>query len=299
MKKDAIKINTIENANAVDRGKEIPNSDLDIVICDPPQYINMTDRILNNWRTQEEYYDWFNLYVNIVALKLKRTGIFYLIGAFEENYKLIEILKRHKFELEDTYYFLKNRKHNTYKKNREIIKMTPVVDCVMIFTRSHVREVKTLLSSKQIEHKLTSKDMNIYLSGTGEGGGYWSLYCGENRKNMIPSYEHWEKLKKLFDIDIEYSVIQSQYKPHDGINFWDDEIYFEEKNDVIKYIDRPLEFYEKLISMNRNDYLKLVIWDSFCGYGNCIKACKKHLIRYYGHELNCEVFMKAKINIVV
>jgi len=299
MRKDIIKINTIENANAIDRGKEIPNSQLDMVICDPPQYTNMTDRILNNWRTQEEYYDWFNLYVNIVALKLKRTGIFYLIGAFEENYKLIEILKRHKFELEDTYYFLKNRKHNTYKKNREIIKMTPVVDCVMIFTRSHVREVKTLLSSKQIEHKLTSKDMNIYLSGTGEGGGYWSLYCGDNRKNIIPSYEHWEKLKKLFNIDIEYSIIQSQYLPHDGINIWDDEIYFEEKNDIIKYIDRPQEFYEKLISMNRNDYSNLVIWDSFCGYGNCIKVCKKHLIQYYGHELNCEVFTKAKLNIGV
>ena len=107
-----------------------------------------------------------------------------------------EILKRYKFELEDTYYFLKNRKHNTYKKNREVIKTTSVVDCVMIFTRSHVREVKTLLLSKQLEHKLTPKDMNIYLSGTGEGGGYWSLYCGDNRKNMIPSYEHWEKLKK-------------------------------------------------------------------------------------------------------
>ena len=299
MRKDTIKINTIENANAIDRGKEIPNSQLDMVICDPPQYTNMTDRIINNWRTQEEYYDWFNLYVNIVALKLKRTGIFYLIGAFEENYKLIEILKRHKFELEDTYYFLKNRKHNTYKKNREIIKMTPVVDCVMIFTRSHVREVKTLLSSKQHDHKLTPKDMNIYLSGTGEGGGYWSLYCGDNRKNIIPSYEHWEKLKKLFNIDIEYSIIQSQYLPHDGINIWDDEIYFEEKNDIIKYIDRPQEFYEKLISMNRNDYSNLVIWDSFCGYGNCIKVCKKHLIQYYGHELNCEVFTKAKLNIGV
>ena len=208
-----------------------------------------------------------------------------------------EILKRYKFELEDTYYFLKNRKHNTYKKNREVIKTTSVVDCVMIFTRSHVREVKTLLLSKQLEHKLTPKDMNIYLSGTGEGGGYWSLYCGDNRKNMIPSYEHWEKLKKLFDIDIEYSIIQSQYRPHDGINILDDEIYFEEKNDVIKYIDRPQEFYEKLISMNRNDYSNLVIWDSFCGYGNCIKVCKKHSIQYYGHELNCEVFIKAKINI--
>ena len=298
MKKGEIKMNTIENANAIVRGKEIANNQLDIVICDPPQYTNVNDKLLNNWRTLEEYYDWFNLYVNIVALKLKRTGIFYLIGAFEENYKLIEILKRYKFELEDTYYFLKNRKHNTYKKNREVIKTTSVVDCVMVFTRSHVREVKTLLLSKQQEHLLSPRDINIYLSGTGEGGGYWSLYCGENRRNVIPSIEHWEKLKKLFDIDIEYSVIQSQYRSHNGINILDDEIYFEEKNDVIKYIDRPQEFYEKLISMNRNDYSNLVIWDSFCGYGNCIKVCKKYSISYYGHEMNCDVFIKAKINII-
>ena len=37
MKKDPIKLNTIENANAIVRGKEIPNGQLDMVICDPPQ----------------------------------------------------------------------------------------------------------------------------------------------------------------------------------------------------------------------------------------------------------------------
>ena len=297
MKKDPIKLNTIENANAIVRGKEIPNGQLDMVICDPPQYSNINDRLLNNWKTHKEYYDWFNLYMNIVAIKLKRTGIFFLIGAFEENYKLIEIIKQYKFELEDTYYFLKNKKHNTYKKNREIIKTTPVVDCIMVFTRSHVREVKTLLLSKQQENKLTPKDMNIYLSGNGEGGGYWSLYCGENRKNIIPSQEHWDKLNKLFDIDIEYSIIQSQYRPYDGINIWDEEIYFEERNDLVKYIDRPKELYERIFSMNRNELSKLVIWDSFIGYGNCIKVCKKYSISYYGHEMNCDVFIKAKLNI--
>jgi hypothetical protein len=32
-------------------------------------------------------------------------------------------------------------------------------------------------------------------------------------------------------------------------------------------------------------------------YGNCIKICKKYSISYYGHEMNCDVFIKAKINI--
>ena len=78
---------------------------------------------LNNWKNKEEYYQWFDLYMNIVAMKLKRTGIFFLIGAFEENYRLIEIIRRYKFELEDTYYFLKNRKknRNTFQYNNECI----------------------------------------------------------------------------------------------------------------------------------------------------------------------------------
>ena len=78
MKKDPIKINTIENANAIVRGKEIPNGQLDMVICDPPQYSNINDKLLNNWKNKEEYYQWFDLYMNIVAMKLKRTGIFFL-----------------------------------------------------------------------------------------------------------------------------------------------------------------------------------------------------------------------------
>ena len=79
MKKDPIKLNTIENANAIVRGKEIPNGQLDMVICDPPQYSNINDKLLNNWKNKEEYYQWFDLYMNIVAMKLKRTGIFFLI----------------------------------------------------------------------------------------------------------------------------------------------------------------------------------------------------------------------------
>ena len=70
MKKDPIKLNTIENANAVVRGKELPNSYLDMVICDPPQYLNINDKLLNNWKNKEEYHQWFNLYMNYVLMYL-------------------------------------------------------------------------------------------------------------------------------------------------------------------------------------------------------------------------------------
>ena len=121
--------------------------------------------------------------------------------------------------------------------------------------------------------------------------------------------------QKIFDIDVEYNIIQCQYRPYDGINIWDEEIYFEERNDTVKYIDRPQEIYfeerndtvkyidrpqelyERIFSMNRNEHSKMVVWDSFCGYGNCIKVCKKYSISYYGHEMNCDVFIKAKMNI--
>jgi 23S rRNA A1618 N6-methylase RlmF len=53
MKKDPIKLKTIENANAIVRGKEIPNGQLDMVICDPPQYSNINDKLLNNWKNKE------------------------------------------------------------------------------------------------------------------------------------------------------------------------------------------------------------------------------------------------------
>ena len=38
-------------------------------------------------------------------------------------------------------------------------------------------------------------------------------------------------------------------------------------------------------------------FNKLIGYGNCIKVCKKYSISYYGHEMNCDVFIKAKINI--
>jgi DNA modification methylase len=143
--------------------------------------------------------------------------------------------------------------------------------------------------------KLTSREINIELSNNGNGGGYWSLYCGDNSKNILPTEEHWNKLCEILNIDINYSDINTQFRPYNGQNLWDDVYYEDDK--MLSGVNRPVLFYERLIEMNRKDPNELLIWDPFCGYGNSTKACKKLGASFYASEFDPKIYYKALINI--
>lgn len=287
-------MNTIENVNATDKGRFFRDSSLDIVICDTPTFKNNNDRLLNNWSNETEYYQWFKIFVNIVSIKLKKTGIFYLIGDLEDIHPLISIIQDADFQLTMTYYFTKSKKINVTKKSKDNLKNHKIIECVLVFTRNFIKKVKKILKLKQTEQKLSAKEINIELSGNGNGGGYWSLYCGDNSKNILPSEEHWNKLCDILKIDIDYSDINTQFRPYEGINLWEDVYYEDDK--LLSGINRPILFYERLIEMNRRNPSELIIWDPFCGYGNSTKAFKKLECSYYACEFDPKIYYKALIN---
>jgi len=288
-------MNVIENANATDKGRFISDCSLDVVICDPPLFTNTNDKTINNWLNEQDYLQWFKIFMNIVSSKLKKTGIFYLIGEIDDLHKLIAIIEEFDFELTMTYYFTKDKRAHSGKKSKDQPRTTKIIESVFIFTRNFQNKVKKILKLKQAEYKMTSKDINIRLSGNGNGGGYWSLYCGENSKNAIPSHEHWVILKEMFNLEIDYDDIVTQFKQYEGTNLWDDFDYEDDK--LLSGINRPVAFFERLLQMNRRELAELVVWDPFCGYGNSTKAFKKLNINFYANEFDLKIYYKAMINI--
>jgi len=285
-------INMIEQGNGIDKGRYLPGHSIDMIFCHPPNYNNSNDKLLNNWGCDNDYYQWFRTFANIAANKLKKTGVFYLIGDIDNVNKLISIIEEFGFIHIDTYYFTKNRKNNGVRKITG--KNVKVIESIFVFIKDFQKDIKKLLKLKQQEAKKSAREINMELTGNPNGGGYWSLYCGENSRNMIPTEEHWEKLKILLDIDIEYENINTQYRMFEGENLWEDINYEDDK--FLSGVNIPVILFERLIKMNRKNPEELIIWDPFCGYGNSTLACRKLKCKYYAQELDMKVYFKAMIN---
>ena len=286
--------NTIENANALEKGRFLTDNTIDIIFCDPPSFKNPIDRQLNNWTTNKDFEQWIRIFINVASIKLKKTGIFYLIGDVEELTPFIDILKEFGFILQTSYFFTKNKKLNAGRRVKETSKTIKVVDTILVFSRDIQKKVKKLLKLKQQEHSKSAREINYALSGNANGGGYWSLYCGENSRNILPNEQHWDILKELFKIDIQYTEIKPQFIEWNGYNFWDDIKYSDDK--FLCGTNRPTQLYERLISMNINKPKDLTCWDPFTGYGNCVNAMQHLGCKYYASEFEMKIYYKAMIN---
>ena len=286
--------NILENGNAIDKGKNIPDNSLDIIFCDPPSFYNANDRQLNNWTSYNDYEKWFRLFVNICSLKLRKTGIFYLIGNAEEIAKLFSIIEEFGFSNCASYYFIKNKKLHAGRRSRDNNRTAKIVDSIFVFNRDIQKKVKKLLKLKQQEFQKSAREINYLLSGNSNGGGYWSIYCGENSRNILPTETHWSILCEMFEIDIPYSEIQPQFIEWDGFNFWDDITYQEDK--FLCGTNRPNQLYERLLELNRKPKSDITCWDPFTGYGNCINVMEKLGCKYYATEFDMKIFYKALLN---
>lgn len=293
-------LNTVEHANAIDKGRFIPENSLDVIICDPPYFKNKKDKELNGWETESDYQKWFRIFMTIVSTKLKRTGVFYLIGEIEDLYGLFPIIREFEFQVSMTYYFSKNKKNYLNKKPKENGKTYKVIESVVVFTRNFHKEIRKLLKLKQEQTKIPSRDINTALTGNGNGGGYWSIYTGDNQRSELPTEDHWNKLKALFELEIDYNDINTLFKQYDGTNLWEDIVYEEDKSvptdKVVVNVNRPVLLFERLILMNRKRPEDIMLWDPFCGYGNSTLACKKFGTKFYACDFDMKTYFKSTIN---
>ena len=216
--------NTIENANAIDKGRFINDNSLDIIFCDPPSFRNSNDKNLNNWTSENDYFKWMRIFFNICSMKLKKTGIFYLIGDTEVISPLIQIIEEFGFSLQTSYYFIKDRKFKSGKKLKEMTKTVKVVDTIFVFTRDIQKKVKKLLKLKQQEYQKSAREINFSISGNSNGGGY--LWAGETINVTVTLKNTGQSIADDYQLycPIPYQATYvSQSGTAEGIR-WDDDL---------------------------------------------------------------------------
>ena len=166
------------------------------------------------------------------------------------------------------------------------LKMFPTAtEYVVYFHKESRGLIREYLQRKQVECKLSSKDINLHLGKAINGGGTWSTIAGVKQKNIqYPTREDWDKLGELFDgMSMNYNDIVFKFNPIQGLtDVWTDINFYDTKYPKKHPTQKPFKLIERLLlcSTDEGD----VVLDPFMGSCMTGLVCKKHERHFIGCE---------------
>ena len=273
----------IEDCN--DFMKKLEPRSIDTVILDPPYFNVVNEKWDTQWKDLEEYLAWFKPIIQEVARISKHSCSLWLFGyAYQLSY-LIPIV-----EAQGVTY----RQHITIDKGLRSVagrtsnklKMFPTAtEYVVYFHKESRGLIREYLQRKQVECKLSSKDINLHLGKAINGGGTWSTIAGVKQKNIqYPTREDWDKLGELFGgMSMNYNDIVFKFNPIQGLtDVWTDINFYDTKYPKKHPTQKPFKLIERLLlcSTDEGD----VVLDPFMGSCMTGLVCKKHGRHFIGCE---------------
>ena len=259
--------------DTLDKLQAIKDETVDLVIADPPYFKVINQKWDYVWKTDEQYLEWSQKWINQIIRVLRKGGSFYLFGYFRvlpylmSNLKNTELEFRQQIIIDKGLRSISGRKTSTYR-------MFPnVTESILFFVKDNKKFIKPLLKKRQEELKLTSKEINELLGVKSNGGGMWSIYTGKNICEQLPTEEFWNKLQKILKFKYDYKKLSQTFNIIPGFtDVWRDIDFYKEKK--FHPTQKPAELIERLLlsSSNAND----LVLDPFAGSGSTIINCLKN-----------------------
>lgn len=220
-----IGINNIYNEDCIKFLSKIPDRSLDLVIADPP-YFRILKEDWDRFKSIEEYMEWSNEYLKKCIYKLRYSGTLVLYGCtrnFDILCRLNEILLSNGMYFVQEIIIDKGIKSVAGRTSPKIKMLPPVTENILIYRKDAKPFVKDLLLNKQKEVGLSTNEIKNLMGFPLNGGGNWTKYCGNTEFPLLPTEEHWDRLRSILGIRIEYKEIRETYNPILGItNVWSD-----------------------------------------------------------------------------
>lgn len=282
-----IEVNKLNKQKCEEYLETLPNDIIDLEILDPP-YFRILKEDWDRFKNIEEYLTWSKEYLKLCVDKLRLSGTLILFGCTRNFSILCEL---NKILIDNGMYFVqeiiidKGIKSVAGRTSPKIKMFPPVTENILVYRKDAKPFVKELLKTKQIELKLSTKDIKIAMGFPLNGGANWTKYCGNTEFPLLPTEEHWNKLKDILHIDVDYSTIEEVYNPKMGLtNVWSD-INFYIKNRTHPS-EKPLELANRYITtFSREDDL---VYIPFTGSGVDIESCIRNNRRWVATEINQE-----------
>lgn len=280
-----MELNKIYNMDCIEYMKTLPNECVDLIIADPP-YFRILKADWDKFNNIEEYIHWSKNYLKLCVDKLRLSGTLILYGCtrnFNVLCKLNEILINEGMYFVQEIIIDKGIKSVAGRTSPNIKMLPPVTENILIYRKDSKPFVKKILLEKQKELNISTKEIKLKMGFPLNGGGNWTKYCGNTEFPLLPTEEHWNKLRDILNIDIDYSNIKEVYNPIMGItNVWSDiDFYIKDRKHPSQ---KPISLCKRTIELfsNPND----LIYVPFAGSGSDIIACIETDRNYLATEIS-------------
>ncbi len=278
-----LELNNVYLGDCVEVMKEITNQSIDLVILDPP-YFRILQTKWDKFVNITEYLNWSKDYLSLISDKIRFNGTLILFGC-SRNFNILSslncILEKLNFEFIQEIIVNKGMKSIAGRISKKIKMLPPVTENIIVYRKNAKPFIKDILKSKQKELNLSAKQIMEKLGVKSNGGGNWTKYCGDTEFPLFPTEEHWNKLKEIFNINIDYKNIKETFNGIFGLtNVWSD-IEFYNKNRQHPS-EKPLSLLQRCINLYSDE--NNVILDPCVGSGTTCIAAKNLNRRFIGIE---------------
>lgn len=283
--------NIILNCDCIDLLKNY-DFKIDLSIIDPPYFRILKTEKWDRFKNYSEYLSWCTEWIKLISEKTRYSGTILLYGCsrnFDILSDLVRICKENGFYFVEEIVIDKGIKSYAGRISSKIKMLPPVSENILVFRKDAKSFVKEILKEKQKEKKYSVGYIKEYLGMAKNGGGNWTKYCGDTEFPLLPTKEHWVKLQKLFEIDVDYSEIEEVYNGELGLtNVWNDINFNSHSKRTNHPSEKPLELSKRIIRIfsREND----CVFIPFMGSGSELLACKDLNRICIGSEINSEYF---------
>lgn len=265
--------------------KTIPNECIDLIIADPP-YFRILKEDWDKFKNLDAYMDWSRKYLNLCVEKLRLSGTLILYGC-TRNFNIL--CKLNDILINEGMYFVqeiiidKGIKSVAGRTSPNIKMLPPVTENILVYRKDAKPFVKKILLQKQKYLNISTKDIKLQMGFPLNGGGNWTKYCGNTEFPLLPTEDHWNKLKEILNIDIDYDSIREVYNPIMGLtNVWSDiDFYIKNRQHPSQ---KPIMLSNRIIKLFSNP--KDLVYIPFAGSGGEILSCIENNRNYIGTETN-------------
>lgn len=292
-----IELNKLYNTDCSDTLIKLKDNQIDLSIVDPPYFRILKNEDWDSFKNIDEYLDWSAIYIKLLVSKLRLNGTLLLFGC-SRNFNILSelnrILENNGMEFIQEIIIDKGIKSVAGRTSPNIKMLPPVSENIIVYRKDAKPFVKQLLRSKQKEYGYSAKQMNELLGCKSNGGGNWTKYTGNTEFPLFPTEQHWNTLRKVFNIDIEYKSIKMSYNPIMGLtNVWND-INFYIKNRKHPS-EKPVQLSDRCIKIfsDEND----LIFIPFAGSGSEIESCIINKRNWIATEIKDEYIKQIELRI--
>jgi len=260
----------------------IPDGSVDLSIIDPPYFEVSKENWDNQWSSLSDYLIWTQGWIKEVARITRYSGSVYVYGCSKNLLTLSSLGTQFQeigFEFRQEIIVDKGIK-SVAGRTSKLHKLFPMVsENILYFVKDAKPFVKSILVKAQKDKGLTPKEINEAMGLKSNGGGNWTKYAGETNFPLLPTKQHWDRLREILGIDVNYQQIGVTFNPEFGItNVWKDIDFYSETR--IHPTQKPQKLAQRLISVSSNE--QDLVLDLFSGSGNVSKVAAQMNRRFIG-----------------